>query len=61
MRCDIHYVQQHAKIFFGNQIRATADQLFNEWIQDHPTVKIIDFKYQQARCGDHSIAILYEE
>ena len=49
-----------AKLFFGNKNGITADQLFGEWIEEHPKVKIIDFQYQHARYGDHSIAILYE-
>lgn len=49
------------KLFFGNAAGTTADQLFEEWFEEHPTVKIIDFQYQQARCGDHSIAVFYEE
>lgn len=49
------------KLFFGNVAGTKADQLFGEWIEEHHTIKILDFKYQQARCGDHSIAILYEE
>lgn len=50
-----------AKIFFGNVAGTKADQVFGEWIEDHPSVKILQFKYQQGRYGDHSIAILYEE
>ena len=50
-----------AKIFFGTFSGETADQKFGEWIEDHSNVKIIDFRYEQARYGDHSIAILYEE
>ena len=49
------------KIFFGNSAGTKADQLFGEWIEKHSNVKIIDFQYQQARYGDHSIAIMYEE
>lgn len=49
------------KLFFGNAGGTKADQLFGEWIEDHPNIKIIEFKYEQARYGDHSIAILYEE
>lgn len=49
-----------AKLFFGNVAGVTADQLFGEWIEEHPKVKVIDFQFQHARCGDHSIAILYE-
>ena len=52
-----------AKIFFGSRGGVTADQLFGEWIEEHPTVNILQFKYQLGRCGygDHSIAILYSE
>lgn len=50
-----------AKIFFGNVAGRKADQAFGEWIEEHPSVKILQFKYQQGRYGDHSIAILYEE
>lgn len=49
------------KIFSGNMGGVKADQVFGEWIEEHPNVKILQFKYQQARYGDHSIAILYEE
>lgn len=51
-----------AKIFFGaSKSGRWADEMFNAWIQEHPTVVIIKFKYQHARYGDHSIAILYRE
>lgn len=52
-----------AKTFYGafSQSRKTADELFNEWIAEHPNVEIIFFRYAQARYGDHSIAILYKE
>lgn len=51
-----------SKIFYGAfaQSRKSADELFNEWILDNPNVEIIDFRYAQARMGDHSIAILYK-
>ena len=50
-----------AKIFFGNAAGRKADQVFGEWIEEHPSVKILQFDYQHGRYGDHSIAILYEE
>lgn len=50
------------KIFFGtSKFGRGADKMFNEWIEEHPSIEIIKFKYQQARYGDHSIAILYRE
>lgn len=39
----------------------TADDMFNEWIKEHPNIEIINFRYQQSRYGDHSICILYKE
>lgn len=38
-----------------------ATDALNEWIDNHPKAKIIDFQFQQARYGDHSICIRYEE
>lgn len=38
-----------------------ATDYLNEWIDEHPKVKILQFQYQQARMGDHSICIMYEE
>ena len=50
------------KIFFGTCTGTTADQLFGEWIEEHPNIKILQFEYQQGKyCCDHSIAILYED
>lgn len=49
-----------AKTFFGTS-RCKADDDFNEWSKDNPDIEILNFKYQQARCGDHSICILYKE
>lgn len=54
-------IRPKIKLFFGNSAGTRADQLFGEWLEDHPSAKIIDFKYNQARYGDHSIAIMYEE
>ena len=38
-----------------------ATEALNKWIEEHPKAKIIDYQYQQARYGDHSICIRYEE
>lgn len=54
-------IRTKAKIFFGNSDGTRADVLFNKWIQEHSDILIREFRYQQARYGDHSIAILYEE
>lgn len=52
------------KVFMGGY-NTTADEKFNQWIKemnsDYTTVNIKELRYQQARCGDHSICILYEE
>lgn len=50
-----------AKIFFGNSNYTPADITLNEWLSQHPNIKIVHTHYQQARYGDHSIYILYEE
>lgn len=54
-------IRTRSKIFFGNARGPTADDLFNNWLEEHPDILIREFRYQQARYGDHSIAILYEE
>ena len=51
---------QKFKIFMGNSSE-TADIKANEWLEENPGIEIIDVRYQQARCGDHSICILYKE
>ena len=56
-----------AKTFNGtfdgnfNVNSTSADEKFNEWINDHPNIHIIAFKYKQAHYGDHSICILYKD
>ena len=47
------------KIFMGT-FGFKADRDMNDWLDEHPEVKVVDFKYQQARCGDHSICVMYE-
>lgn len=51
------------KTFFGTTSFGgiSADIEFNKWIQEHPNIEILEFRYQQARYGDHSICILYKE
>ena len=45
-----------------NEYYPTADELFNEWIIEHPNIKIIEFEYRHdTRGGCHSICILYKE
>lgn len=60
-RNDQYCNEPKIKLFFGNSAGTRADRLFGEWIEEHPHVKIVDFRYEQARYGDHSIAIIYEE
>lgn len=49
-----------AKVFLGT-CHSPADLKFNTWIGEHPNIIVTEFRYQQARMGDHSIAILYKE
>jgi hypothetical protein len=54
------------KIFFGttnNQLGngMSADDKANEWLAENPFVDILQMEYQQARYGDHSICIMYNE
>jgi len=56
---------EYFKIFFGNYRPGLesnqADYKLNQWLYEHLNVKIIDWQYQQARMGDHSICIRYVE
>ena len=51
------------KIFFGAHAldEESADEKANKWLDEHPNIEIFQMKYQQARYGDHSICIMYEE
>ena len=51
---------QRFKIFVGNY-NNTADEEANKWLEENPNVEIVEMRYQQARCGDHSICILYNK
>lgn len=48
------------KTFFQTLPQHATEDL-NKWIDEHPKAKIIDYQYQQARYGYHSICIRYEE
>lgn len=49
------------KLFFGTCSNGNyADTKANLWLLEHPKIKILNMKYQQARYGDHSICIMYE-
>lgn len=49
------------KIFFGNPSSTQADAKLNEWLRQNPNARVVSYQYQQARMGDHSICIMYEE
>lgn len=50
------------KIFAGNLASSTtAADKFNEWIEKNSNAEIVSVQYQQARYGDHSILVVYEE
>lgn len=48
-------------IFFGNQAGVSAAARLNNWLEKNPNIIIHKWEYQQARMGDHSICIEYEE
>ena len=49
------------KLFFGNSYMVSADVMLNNWVKENPKARIIEWQYDQARMGDHSICIEYEE
>lgn len=49
------------KTFFGNNTMTLADDELNKWLDANPNVRVVGYQYQQARMGDHSICIMYEE
>ena len=49
------------KIFFGNPSSVSADTKLNNWMRENPHVRVLNYQYQQARMGDHSICITYME
>lgn len=48
------------KIFMGSQ-KNHADIQANKWLEKHQNISIINVSYQQARYGDHSICIFYND
>lgn len=48
------------KIFMGSQ-KNHADVTANKWLEKHQNISIINVSYQQARYGDHSICIFYND
>lgn len=52
-----------SKIFFGlKQEGHGADDQLNLWLEEHPCVEILEFKYQHTTSyWHHSICILYRE
>lgn len=49
------------KIFWGNHTNVSADVKLNNWLAENPSVRILNYQYQQVRLGDHSICISYLE
>lgn len=50
------------KVFLGTSTGGyenTAEAKCNKWLAEHPDIYVDEFKYQQARYGDHSIAIMF--
>lgn len=50
-----------AKIFMDGKGIDKADTKFNSWMKNNQNVCILQFEYQQAKYGEHSICILYRE
>lgn len=48
------------KIFMGDS-DFPADVTANKWLEKHQNISIINVSYQQARYGDHSICIFYND
>lgn len=49
------------KIFYGNHTLQSADEKVNQWLNENPSIRLVEYQYQQARLGDHSICVMYEE
>lgn len=39
----------------------SADTQINKWLEEHPSVKVVDWEYRQASIYEHSICIMYKE
>lgn len=51
-----------SKIFFGTRTGNDASDAMNAWLEQHPNVEILEFKYQHTTTyWHHSICILYRE
>jgi len=52
------------KIFkgtFSYGLSLYADTKMNEWLEEHPSVEVVDWKYRQVNHDEHSICIMYKE
>lgn len=49
------------KLFFDKEDGTRAEQLFGEWLEEHPHVTISDFRYEQSGSCERSICITYKE
>lgn len=49
------------KLFFDKEDGTRAEQLFGEWLEEHPHVTISDFRYEQSGSCERSIYITYKE
>ena len=48
------------KVFIGT-LNHPADEAANQWMAEHPNVKIVNMSHSMGRFGDHSLCIMYEE
>ena len=49
------------RIFRGVFGAIDADEKINEWLDENPDVKIIDYKFNLSTYGNHAICVLYRE
>lgn len=47
------------KAFFGFH-PVHADDMANDWLDEHPEVVVTGWEFNQTRYGDHSLCISYE-
>lgn len=55
------YDPYKVKLFFDKEDGTRAEQLFGEWLEEHPHVTISDFRYKQSGSCERSIYITYKE